>query len=52
MTGIVSAAALVVATVGFLQELFIPTSSTVWLGVFSGAFLGFYAFIGFEDLVL
>jgi len=33
------------------QELFIPTSSTVWLGVFSGAFLGFYAFIGFEDMV-
>lgn len=33
------------------QELFAPTSSTVWLGVFSGAFLGFYAFIGFEDMV-
>lgn len=32
-------------------ELFIPTTSTVWLGVFSGAFLGFYAFIGFEDMV-
>ncbi|MBA6391210.1 amino acid permease [Colwellia sp. BRX10-3] len=32
-------------------ELFIPTNSTVWLGVFSGAFLGFYAFIGFEDMV-
>ena len=36
---------------GRFQELFIPTSSTVWLGVFSGAFLGFYAFIGFEDMV-
>jgi basic amino acid/polyamine antiporter, APA family len=33
------------------QELFIPSGSTVWLGVFSGAFLGFYAFIGFEDMV-
>ena len=33
------------------EELFIPTTSTVWLGVFSGAFLGFYAFIGFEDMV-
>ncbi len=33
------------------HELFVPTSSTVWLGVFSGAFLGFYAFIGFEDMV-
>ncbi|MFT7003576.1 MAG: APA family basic amino acid/polyamine antiporter [Sulfurimonas sp.] len=33
------------------QELLIPTSSTVWLGVFSGAFLGFYAFVGFEDMV-
>jgi amino acid transporter len=33
------------------QDLFIPTNSTVWLSVFSGAFLGFYAFIGFEDMV-
>jgi len=33
------------------QELFVPTSSTIWLGVFSGAFLGFYAFVGFEDMV-
>lgn len=33
------------------QELFIPTGNAVWLGVFSGAFLGFYAFIGFEDMV-
>ncbi len=33
------------------QELFIPTSTTIWFGVFSGAFLGFYAFIGFEDMV-
>ena len=32
-------------------EIFVPTSSTVFLGVFSGAFLGFYAFIGFEDMV-
>ena len=33
------------------QELIVPASSTAWLGVFSGAFLGLYAFIGFEDLV-
>lgn len=33
------------------QELYIPQTSTVWFGVFSGAFLGFYAFIGFEDMV-
>lgn len=33
------------------QELSMPPNSTVWLGVFSGAFLGFYAFIGFEDMV-
>jgi amino acid transporter len=33
------------------QELYVPTNNTVWLGVFSGAFLGFYAFIGFEDMV-
>lgn len=33
------------------QELSMPPNGTVWLGVFSGAFLGFYAFIGFEDMV-
>lgn len=33
------------------QELLVPTNNTVWLSVFSGAFLGFYAFIGFEDMV-
>ncbi len=33
------------------QELYVPPNSTVWLSVFSGAFLGFYAFIGFEDMV-
>ncbi len=33
------------------QEMYIPTTNTAWLGAFSGAFLGFYAFVGFEDLV-
>jgi amino acid transporter len=33
------------------QELMVPRNSTAWLGVFSGAFLGFYAFVGFEDMV-
>jgi amino acid transporter len=33
------------------QELIVPKSNTVWLRVFSGAFLGFYAFVGFEDMV-
>ena len=33
------------------QELVVPTVNTHWLGVFSGAFLGFYAFVGFEDMV-
>jgi amino acid transporter len=33
------------------QELIVPTNSTAWLGIFSGAFLGFYAFVGFEDMV-
>ena len=28
-----------------------PMDKTVWLGIFSGAFLAFYAFIGFEDMV-
>ncbi len=27
------------------------TESTIWVGIFSGAFLAFYAFIGFEDMV-
>ncbi len=31
--------------------LFVPTSLTQWLAVISGAFLAFYAFIGFEDMV-
>lgn len=31
--------------------LFVPTSLTQWLAVMSGAFLAFYAFIGFEDMV-
>ncbi len=29
----------------------VKTDSTIWLGIFSGAFLAFYAFIGFEDMV-
>ncbi|MEA1889365.1 MAG: APC family permease [Pseudomonadota bacterium] len=33
------------------QEVMLPGSSIAWLGIFSGAFLGFYAFIGFEDMV-
>ncbi len=33
------------------QELFWPANVQAWIGVFSGAFLAFYAFIGFEDMV-
>ncbi len=33
------------------QQLLIPLSSAQWIGVLSGAFLAFYAFIGFEDMV-
>ncbi len=32
-------------------DLFVPKSLGAMLGIFSGAFLAFYAFIGFEDLV-
>ena len=28
-----------------------PMDAQVWIGVFSGSFLAFYAFIGFEDMV-
>ena len=34
-----------------VTTLNIPNSSTVIMGVLSGAFLAFYAFIGFEDMV-
>ncbi|WP_299788728.1 APC family permease [uncultured Shewanella sp.] len=33
------------------QQAFIPDSTLVWGGILSGAFLAFYAFIGFEDMV-
>lgn len=33
------------------SQLFIPVSTTQVVGIFSGAFLAFYAFIGFEDMV-
>lgn len=33
------------------HEIMLPTTGAAWLGIFSGAFLGFYAFIGFEDMV-
>jgi len=33
------------------QQAFIPDNTLVWGGVLSGAFLAFYAFIGFEDMV-
>ena len=32
-------------------ELVPTATSTVWIGIFTGAFIAFYAFIGFEDLV-
>lgn len=31
--------------------IFIPASTAAWQGTFLGAFLAFYAFIGFEDMV-
>ena len=34
------------------KDEFIPTMDlTVWTGVFGGAFLAFYAYVGFEDMV-
>lgn len=33
------------------QELIPPADGVVWAGISSGAFLAFYAFIGFEDMV-
>jgi amino acid transporter len=32
------------------REFVPPLEGRVWLGIFSGAFLAFYAFIGFEDM--
>ena len=31
--------------------LFVPAAPEAWMGVFAAAFLAFYAFIGFEDMV-
>jgi len=40
------------ATLGTNWQQFIPPlESTAWLGIFNAAFLAFYAFIGFEDMV-
>ena len=36
--------------VPYVGEL-IQTDTAIWVGIFSGAFLAFYAFIGFEDMV-
>jgi len=34
-----------------MAELFVPSSGAQLAGVFTGAFLAFYAFVGFEDMV-
>ncbi len=34
-----------------LPELLPPMEMSVWLGIAAGAFIAFYAFIGFEDMV-
>jgi amino acid transporter len=34
-----------------LVDVFIPTGIPAWSGIFLAAFLAFYAFIGFEDMV-
>jgi APA family basic amino acid/polyamine antiporter len=34
-----------------LPELVPPADAETWLGILSGAFLAFYAFIGFEDMI-
>jgi len=34
-----------------LPELVPPANATAWWGIVTGAFLAFYAFIGFEDMV-
>jgi amino acid transporter len=33
------------------SRLIPPPEGMVWMGIFSGAILAFYAFIGFEDMV-
>ncbi|MBU1233872.1 MAG: amino acid permease [Proteobacteria bacterium] len=34
-----------------LPEMIPPWEATTWVAIFSGAFLAFYAYIGFEDMV-
>ena len=49
---IVFAAAPTTAQLSELQTAdFVPLSPDAWRGVFGGAFLAFFAFIGFEDMV-
>lgn len=33
------------------SDYLLPDSTTAWIGISSGAFIAFYAFIGFEDMV-
>jgi amino acid transporter len=47
---VVAGKSLVVAEV-FNYEQFIPRESGDWRGIGAGAFLAFYAFLGFEDMV-
>jgi amino acid transporter len=34
-----------------LPEMFLPLGAAAWTGILAGAFIAFYAYIGFEDIV-
>ena len=36
---------------GAVTQILPPTDLAIWPGIFAGAFLAFYAFLGFEDMV-
>jgi amino acid transporter len=52
LTWVIVAAAPNLAALGdFSMGDFVPLTGSAWQGVFAGAFLAFFAFIGFEDMV-
>ena len=34
-----------------MSDMFPPFESSIWIGVFMGSFIAFYAYLGFEDIV-
>lgn len=48
---VISAAGVNIPPDASWNDLVPPPEPAVWIGIFAGAFLAFYAFVGFEDMV-